>query len=331
MVPEETITGLAVSAGGFILGLAGAFIMSRYAYRLGLIDLPNARSSHIVPTPRGGGAGILGAFILGASLLHLPTGIWCPGVLLAVLSFFDDRIELSPKMRLGFQFAAAIIVVAVIGVRNNNPSLSLFLKIFWPLFIVATTNFYNFMDGIDGIAGITGVVAFLLIVLFGHLSGALQSHLFLAFGLAMSCIGFLLFNFPKAKVFMGDVGSVLLGFIFAVFVFWLTERFTDFFCLVSFLLPFYADTMTTLYVRFQDGEKISQAHRRHLYQVLVNEFRYKHWQVSLGYGVTQLLFGLLMIWAWRTGIIWQVTVFSLFSVVFFICMLRVRKIVGATG
>jgi UDP-N-acetylmuramyl pentapeptide phosphotransferase/UDP-N-acetylglucosamine-1-phosphate transferase len=325
MKPEAIMTAIAILPLTFMLGMAGAWFMSRYAFRLGLIDLPNARSSHTTPTPRGGGVGILIAFILCAFVLKLPIGVLCPAALLAVLSFLDDCLKLSSKLRLGLQLFAAIIVVVIFGIGSEKSALYFFLLIFWPIFIVATTNFYNFMDGINGIAGITGVVGFLLIALFGVLSMASQTPIFLSFGLALACLGFLPFNFPKAKVFMGDVGSVLLGFVFAVLVFWLTEGLADFLCLASFMFPFYVDALTTLYIRWRDGEKLYQAHRRHLYQILANEFAYPHWRVSLGYGGTQLLFGLLMIIGWRLGLIWQVLFLVLFAIVSVGCMVLVRK------
>jgi Fuc2NAc and GlcNAc transferase len=84
--------------------------------------------------------------------------------------------------------------------------------------------------------------------------------------MSLSCIGFLPFNVPKAKVFMGDVGSILLGFIFSGMAVYLFNDVLDFICLSSFLFPFYADELTTMIVRLKDGENLTNAHRRHLYQ-----------------------------------------------------------------
>jgi UDP-N-acetylmuramyl pentapeptide phosphotransferase/UDP-N-acetylglucosamine-1-phosphate transferase len=315
----------------FLLGMAGAWFIARYACRLGLIDLPNERSSHITPTPRGGGIGILIAFVLITAVLHLPFGFWFPAALLAALGFFDDRLKLSPKLRLGFQFTAAIIVVAIFRTISEKLIFNHFLIVFWPIFIVATTNFYNFMDGINGIAGITGVIGFLLISLFGYLSEVALSPIFLSLGMALACLGFLPFNFPLAKVFMGDVGSVLLGFTFAVLVLWLTKDLADFLCLIAFMSPFYLDASTTLFIRWRNGERLDQAHRRHLYQVLANEFAYPHWRVSLGYGGTQLFIGLLMILAWRIGLIWQVLVFVFWIIASVGCMMIIRSSKKATS
>lgn len=159
------------------------------------------------------------------------------------------------------------------------------------VFIVGTANFYNFMDGINGIAGITGVVGFLLLAVYGHGAGSDSVYNVLSVAMACSCAGFLPFNIPRAKVFMGDVGSVLLGFVFACLVVLLSASFFDFICMTAFLFPFYADELTTMAIRIRDGDKLSQAHRKHVYQLLANEYGIDHWKVSLGYGVVQLIIG----------------------------------------
>jgi Fuc2NAc and GlcNAc transferase len=93
-------------------------------------------------------------------------------------------------------------------------------------------------------------------------------------------------------VFIGDVGSILLGFIFAGMVIALSKGLLDFVCLTSFLFPFYADELTTMAVRIRDGENLLRAHRRHLYQLLANEMGVEHWKVSVGYGVLQAVVGI---------------------------------------
>jgi len=157
---------------------------------------------------------------------------------------------------------------------------------------VGTANYYNFMDGINGIAGVTGIVAFGLIILFGALSGANESFLALAGCMVFACFGFLPFNMPKARVFMGDVGSVLLGFVYAGLVVGLSHNMNEFAVLCAFLFPFYADELTTEYVRLRHGENLLKPHRRHIYQLLANEMRIAHWKVAMGYGVLQGLVGI---------------------------------------
>ena len=156
------------------------------------------------------------------------------------------------------------------------------------IFVVGTANFYNFMDGINGISGITGIIGFGMIAFYALNSGN-DSHLStLAICMSISCVGFLPFNVPKAKVFMGDVGSILLGFVFSGMVVYLSNNVLDFICLSSFLFLFYADEFTTMIVRLKDGENLTKAHRRHLYQLLANEGKIPHWKISVAYGLLQL-------------------------------------------
>ncbi len=172
--------------------------------------------------------------------------------------------------------------------QKNRQNLLILLSIF----IVGTANFYNFMDGINGIAGITGVVGFGLLSYYAYISGHKASIFTLSICISLACLGFLPFNMPKARVFMGDVGSILLGFVFAGMVVWLSKSLLDFVCLAAFLFPFYADELTTMVVRLRDGESLLNPHRRHLYQLLANEYEIPHWKVSVGYGITQLLIGI---------------------------------------
>jgi Fuc2NAc and GlcNAc transferase len=159
------------------------------------------------------------------------------------------------------------------------------------VFIVGTANYYNFMDGINGIAGITGVVGFGLVAVFAGMAGGNAAFLMLAICMGLACVGFLPFNMPNARVFMGDVGSVLLGFVFAALVVGLTRSVNDSVVLCSFLFPFYADELTTEYVRLRNGENLLTPHRRHVYQLLANEMGIAHWKVSVGYGLLQAVVG----------------------------------------
>lgn len=310
---------------GLFLGGAGAWFMSRYAFSLGLVDFPNNRSSHSRPTPRGGGVGLLLTFLVVSSFFTCaPLSFWLPATFLALVSFFDDRLDLSPRVRLLFQFGAAATVVLGAGF-NELSFLSLIFIPFWLIFIVGTANFYNFMDGINGIAGITGVVGFGLAAAFSRMVEADSTLFFLSLAMASACAGFLPFNLPKARVFMGDVGSILLGFVFAGITFTLSNDLGSFLCLLAVMFPFYADALTTLFVRWRDGEKLSQAHRRHLYQVLANEHALPHWLVSCVYGFGQVVVGTTMFWAWNTGLWAQLVVGALYGLLFFGFTRWVRK------
>lgn len=282
---------LMIYISSFVLGGAGAWLISRWGKALGLVDHPNERSSHAMPIPKGGGIGILVAFVLSSLILKVPASFWLPATFLALISLYGDRFGISPKFRLPVQFIAAVSFLFTAYSLLPAPY-SLLPTIFLAVFIVGTANFYNFMDGINGIAGITGVVGFGLLALSAFLSGINSSFVGLAICMSLSCLGFLPFNMPKAKVFMGDVGSILLGFVFAGMVIWLAKSLLDFICLVAFLFPFYADELTTMYVRLRDGENLTRPHRRHLYQVLANEKGFSHWKISVGYGMLQLIVGL---------------------------------------
>ena len=311
---------------------AGAWLVARYGHRLELLDQPNERSSHRAATPKGGGIGILAGFIVSALLMKVSVFLWIPAVLLSVISFVGDRYHLSPIIRLLFQFAASFIFL--FGLWNGHPLSSAGYLIIIPLsvYIVGTTNYFNFMDGINGIAGITGLVGFGLLAVFAHGKKIDSGIEVLSIALSLGCVAFLPFNLPKAKVFMGDVGSILLGFVFATMVFMLADSLLEFLCLSLFLFPFYADEITTELIRLKDGEKLWTPHRRHLYQLLANEYSIAHWKVSLGYGLAQLFVGASILYFLKLGMSTVLSLFFLYFVIFSVISLTLRKrLIPKTG
>lgn len=300
-----------------ILGGAGAWVVSKFAYKCSLIDIPGDRSSHEIPIPKGGGIGILAAFALASLVLKIPLGFWLSAAILALISLYGDRSELSPKFRVTVQFIATISFLLTSSSLILAPYHSLLPFLLWLLFltifIVGTANFYNFMDGINGIAAITGIVGFGLLALYSFLSDMDNLFVVLSICISLSCLGFLPFNMPKAKVFIGDVGSILLGFVFAGIVVVLSKGFLDFICFTSFLFPFYADEFTTMAVRIRDGENLLRAHRRHLYQLLANELGIPHWKVSGMYGVLQLAVGVSILLVKDMG---SIAVISMLAIYF---------------
>ena len=128
-----------------ILGGAGAWLISRWGRALGLLDKPNERSSHKGLVPKGGGIGILAAFVVSSLLLNIPPGFWLPITFLALFSFCGDRIAFSPKFRLSLQFIAAIIFLFGINTAIQSRMSGLLLILAMAVFIVGTANFYNFM------------------------------------------------------------------------------------------------------------------------------------------------------------------------------------------
>ena len=324
------IFNIFVACGSVLFGFLGAFLVLRYAEKLCLIDVPNGRSSHSCPTPKGGGAGILCAFALFSLLGDMSILAVLAATILALVSFRGDKQELTPKFRLLVQFSCATLALWNIGC-NLAPELSwIWLIPLFPaalIFIVGTANFYNFMDGINGIAAITGIVAFVGLTCWAFFSG--RSDIASAsLALAASCAGFLPLNFPRAKVFMGDIGSVLLGFCFALFVVALARNTLEFFVLCSLLFPFYADELCTMLQRLKQGDSFFQPHRKHLYQVMVNEHGMEHWKVSLGYGVVQIGVFLVILYVSRYGLGAVLAGLMVCALVWFVVDWKVKRWAG---
>ena len=308
-----------------IIGGAGGWIISKWGIRLSLMDHPNERSSHHTQTPKGGGIGVLVAFVFVSLLTGIPSWFWIPAAGVSVLGLLTDRFDISPQVRLAFQFIAGFIVVIGLDQLSTNGIGEIALILFFSVLVVGTANFFNFMDGINGIAGITGVVGFGLVAFYALHSGINAPLVALAICISFACLGFLPFNMPDARVFMGDVGSILLGFVFAGMVVYLSQSLMDFICLAAFLFPFYADEITTMMIRIKDGERLSQPHRRHMYQLLANECEIPHWKVSLGYGIFQLIVGISVILVKSMGLLGILSILTFYFFSFLIFSHIVRK------
>ena len=250
-----------------LIAWAVGFALSRSAAAHRLADVPNARSLHAVPTPRVGGVGIMAgalpimAWLGGEAVITL--AVCALG--LAIVSFIDDMRSLPIHVRLATHFAAAIACVLVAPWAGSG---SIAIAALAVLAIVWSTNLYNFMDGADGLAGGMAVIGFSVMAavsypVFPGLSWA-------AAATASACLGFLALNFPPARVFMGDAGSVPLGFLAAAMG-WLgitREVWPVWFPILVFS-PFIADATVTLLRRLLRRERVWQAHRSHYYQRLV--------------------------------------------------------------
>jgi Fuc2NAc and GlcNAc transferase len=289
------------------------------------MDHPNKRSSHHQPTPKGGGIGILAAFLICSLFTKISHWFWFPALSISLLGLFSDRFEISPQPRLLIQFITAFFIIIGIGGLDPGKTNDTLLIIFFIFYIVGTGNFYNFMDGINGIAGITGVVGFGMIAFYLSRYGTEPALITLSIGISLACLGFLPFNMPRARVFMGDTGSILLGFVFAGIVVYLSKSFLDFVCLSGFLFPFYADEITTMVVRLKNRENLTKAHRRHLYQVLANEMGISHWKVSVGYGLFQLIIGMSILLLKNRGGIIMISVFVFYFCCFTMLSVMFRK------
>jgi len=226
-----------------------------------LLDLPNYRSLHAQPIPRTGGLGMMLGLALGLVMSGVPSFVLLLTMLLMSLSLLDDWRGLPPAARLVAHLGAALTFVLGSGVYEEPLAmLALVLAIAW------VTNLYNFMDGADGLAGGMALFGFSAYAVASWYAG--EPALALAsLSVAAAACAFLLFNFPPARVFMGDAGSIPLGFLAAVFGVsgWQAGVWPLWFPLAVFA-PFVLDATVTLVRRALRGEKLWQPHRSHYYQ-----------------------------------------------------------------
>ena len=316
---------VAVGVLSFAISIFCSYIIYRTGHKLSLIDIPTERSSHLYPTPRGGGIGIWLSFIVTGIFFTHQTVFTIIAGIIGLIGFVDDRVALSAKVRLLFQTLLSVIAITLFSGLPQTATAALLFVLFI-IFITGTSNFYNFMDGINGIAGLTGVVAFGLLSFFSFFIRKEPEIALMSISLASACLGFLPLNIPRAKVFMGNIGSIFLGFVFGSFVVKLSVDISVFLCLVMFLSMFYADAILTISVRWSRGENLMKAHRSHLYQYLSNELRLKHWIVSAIYAVVQFIVGLFALSAYGKGLIWQLGVFSIFSIIFLVSYKVIKRI-----
>jgi len=268
-----------------LLSFTLTYIIKNYYIKNAILEEVNERSSHTVPTPHGGGIAIVITWFVGIGYLYFNNQIESDlffallmGIIISVVSYFDDIYDLSPKVRLLAQGVVAFGGLYFIG---GFDSLNLFVfnidnqiitNVFAFLLIVWFINLYNFLDGINGYAGSEAVflsIAGLLIFGGAH------------FGvLAVAVLGFLYWNWNKAKIFMGDVGSTLLGYNVAIFtLYYANQEATNLWVWIILFGVFWFDATLTLIRRKLNGEKLSQAHKKHGYQRL-NQSGWSHYKVT---------------------------------------------------
>ncbi len=269
------------------LAFACSLLLTRYLTIPGtwfyILDHPNERSLHDSPTPRAGGLAIFITialfivFISATTDLDLSDLLWLAAgsVLVALVSFVDDYMNLSFLFRLMVQtIAAGIVIYGGFSISDIQfPGFMLVLPDFVSyaitgLFIIWMTNLYNFMDGMDGFAGGMTVTGFGTLTLVGWLAGNDEFMLVNAL-ITSATAGFLVFNFPPARIFMGDVGSSFLGFLAAGNSIWASklEILPLWFSILIFS-PFIVDATVTLLRRLISGKKVWEAHKTHYYQIL---------------------------------------------------------------
>ena len=322
-----------------VFGAAWALtaVLRRYAIRRSVIDVPNERSSHEVPTPRGGGLSVAVVFTLvlvfmflsdrigGELLIALGGG----GIFVAAIGFWDDHADLSRTLRLAMQVAAAIWAVIWLGgvpaipLGSRAVQFGLLGSAIGVISIVWMINLFNFMDGIDAIAGIetitVSIAAAMILLVAGNPALA-----YVLLALAAATAGFLVWNWPPAQIFMGDGGSSYIGFALAVAAVATSHAGgTNLWSWLILLAVFVVDATFTLAVRMVRRERWYEAHRTHAYQRAARAVR-RHLPVSLLTGAINLswLFPLAWLASKRPHWAWWISVVALVPLVLLAVRLR---------
>jgi Fuc2NAc and GlcNAc transferase len=289
---------LLIAAGLLILSYIMTFIIMRLALKHSLLDIPNERSSHEIPTPRGGGVAIVISWFIGITSFwyfeFLNDNLYfalLSGIILAVVSLLDDIFSLPPFIRLLAQFLSSLLALFFIHDISPVSLFGLKIEAQYILFPVAVfglvwfINLYNFLDGIDGYASLEAIAVSAAIILFTRDP--------LGLIIIFSVAGFLIWNWPKAKIFMGDIGSTQLGFILAVLgIYYHNTYQLSIFQWLMLTSLFWFDATLTIFRRWRNNEKLSVAHRKHVYQRAV-AFGLSHAQITLfAFGLNVIIFSL---------------------------------------
>ena len=296
-----------MSFGWFIpVIVAVSFLLTwalrRYALSRSLMDIPNARSSHSIPTPRGGGVAIVLAFTLALFMLLFAglmtfsvfLAIAGAGALIAIIGFMDDHGHIPARWRLLGHFAASAGLLfwmgglPVIEFFGHTFDLGWFGHVLAAFYLVWLLNLYNFMDGIDGIASVEAICVCLGACLLYWVSGEL-TLIWAPLLLAAAVAGFLCWNFPPAKIFMGDAGSGFLGIVLgglSLQAAWISADFLWGWLIL--LGVFIVDATFTLFRRLLRGDKVYEAHRSHAYQYASRRFG-SHFKVTFVVSLINLL------------------------------------------
>ncbi|MFJ4195323.1 glycosyltransferase family 4 protein [Pseudomonas sp. NPDC089534] len=276
-------------------------MLRRYALSRSLMDIPNARSSHVVATPRGGGVAIVVAFLISLGFLYangLITGAFFfanagAGGAVALIGFMDDHGHIAARWRLLGHFTSAIWLLGLMGGLPPVHLFGLSMDLGWAgyvlgaFYLVWLLNLYNFMDGIDGIASVEAICACLGACLLYWMTG-LDNLIWAPLLLAASVAGFLYWNFPPARIFMGDAGSGFLGIALGGLS--LQAAWASAPMLMAWIIllgVFVVDATFTLLRRLLRGERVYEAHRSHGYQFASRRFG-RHLPVTVAVGAINL-------------------------------------------
>jgi len=297
-----------IGAVAFSLVWFFCFLFSKSSSIFYVLDEVTDRSLHSEPKPRTGGIAITSTILFFWVLIVLVLKdqqshyfAMVGMVILSIISHLDDRNSISQFWRLMVHFLVAVLMVCSLFQLSVDAMANIVAMKYWfvistflVLVIVWSINLYNFMDGSDGLAGGMGVIGFSCLAWFGW-STENQLYFLLAITIAAANLGFLVHNFPPAKLFMGDVGSTVMGYLVAFFSLWGIQA-TIFSWWVPVLIfsPFFVDATVTLLRRILSGERFWQAHKSHYYQKLV--------ELGLGHAKTVMFEYILMFFAACTAI-----------------------------
>lgn len=297
------VVSVIIAFFAFTLACIGTWLVRRYALKMSLMDIPNARSSHTQPVPRGGGLGIVVAV-----LMLCPTAYFCSvgwpiplinawfaaGALVAIVGLLDDRGGLPVGVRALCHFLAAALGLVLLGgvpaiyaagIHLNTGVLDYILL---TIFIIWFLNLFNFMDGIDGIAGVEAITACIGFIVILWVQG-FEAKVMPFVILLAATLGFLVWNLPRARIFMGDAGSGFLGVCLALGIVYMAHLSAELFWAGLILLGvFIVDATTTLLRRVFYQEKFWQAHRTHAYQYAARYYN-SHLKVTLAVGIINLV------------------------------------------
>lgn len=296
----------------FLLSFVFTQVVRSIARRKSIIDIPNDRSSHTIPTPRGGGLAVAISWFMGLIYLFFrgelePSLFYAllSGLPLTVVGFADDIFNLKPAVRFFVQFICAFTALWFLGGLQFidyglwTVDLILLLTPFAFIAIIWFINLFNFLDGIDGYIGSEVV----------FIGGAIYSLTCDSLGMLLAAVtfGFLLWNWPKAKIFMGDVGSTFLGFTVAVLaIYHQNNNILSIWVWLILTSVFWFDATITVIRRYLNREKLFEAHRKHAYQRAVQS-GYSHQKITIG-SIFLNLFGF--------GLAWLAHCSSAYSIIF---------------
>lgn len=310
------------------------WVLIRVTRKRAMFDIPNHRSSHQIPTPRGGGAALIITYIIGLMAIYVKDVINDPmfvalifgGGFVAWVGWVDDKRGVEAKWRLLVQTIGAIFALAVLQEVPEMPFVEYFPWLTYVGYVVAafaivwSTNLFNFMDGINGLAGFEALFVSLGAAIILYTSGE-DFHSASLLVLSFSTLGFLFFNFPHAKIFMGDVGSSFLGFTTAVYAIGASSE--DVISPWSWVILygyFVVDSTITLVTRMLTGQRWLAAHNLHAYQ---------KWARRLDSHTKVTLFILTLNIVWLFPMAWLATKYYEFSMYFaFVALLPL--VIGVT-